>query len=95
MGDKGPFVNISGSIVIKGAGYFDSGIIANASSGVVRIQGTTDLRNCKYVSSSTSGGLIKNRGTSLVYALGDGKGSNGNWSFIRPKKKIWMPQPAV
>ena len=84
MGDAGPFVNISGTIIINGSGYFDSGLINNASSGVVRIQGVTNLSNCNYESTSTSGGLIKQRGSSLVYALGDGIGTNGSWTFIRP-----------
>lgn len=84
MGEAGPFVNISGTNIINGSGYFDSGLINNASSGVVRIQGVTNLSNCNYESISTSGGLIKHRGSSLVYALGDGIGTYGNWTFVRP-----------
>ena len=84
MGSDGAFVNLSGTIIVNGAGKVDSGLVASAPSGVLRIQGTTDLSGCKYVSTATSGGLVKGRSASLVYAIGDGSGINGNWTYLRP-----------
>ena len=84
-GDKGPFIDVTDEIVVArngNSGSFDAGLVYNMESGVLRIQGVTDLTNCKYVNAS-SGQIVKERNNALVYALGDGKGTKGNWSFRR------------
>lgn len=84
MGKNGSFVDISGNITIKGIGKVHAGLIYNNSdtNGIVRLQGITDLSAATFVDSS-SGQIMKHRDALLVYALGDGSGTNNGWSLKR------------
>ena len=82
MGEAGPFVDVSGTITIKGSGSVDAGLVGTGSTGVLRLQGITDLSAAKFVGAS-SGQIMKSRGASLVYAIGDGAGTNSGWALKR------------
>lgn len=93
MGKNGSFVDVSGTITIKGVGKVDAGLIYNFSVydngkltdsayGVVRLQGITDLSAATFVNSA-SGQIMKNRDALLVYAIGDGEGTNSGWTLKR------------
>ncbi len=79
-GAGGSFIDVSGLIAING--NFDAGLVNKLDEGVLRIQGTTDLSAFSQ-RDSASGTIVKSRGRALVYAKGDGKGTNGNWTLKR------------
>ncbi len=80
IGTGGSFVDVSGSVVVSGS--CDAGLIHEIPQGVIRLQGTTDLGG--FVQrGNESGTIAKNRNRALVYAPGDGKGTNGNWTLKR------------
>ncbi len=79
-GDGGSFVDVSSTNKVEGT--FDGGLIGKMPQGVLRITGTTDFSAYTKVDSA-SAFIVKGRGHALVYALGDGKGVNGNWTFKR------------
>ena len=81
MGTTGSFVDVSGSITVGGNCL--AGLVYKASAGVLRIQGTTDLGSLTQPNNSVTGSFVNQRGRSLVYALGDGSGTNGNWTLKR------------
>ncbi len=78
-GSDGPFIDVSGNITITGAGKYGAGLVNELPSGVLRIQGTTDLTSCKL--DTYSARIVRSRGRSLVYALGSGNGSG--WTLKR------------
>ena len=85
MGKNGSFVDVSGTITIKGVGKVDAGLIYNSNAdtnGVVRLQGTTDL-SAAIFSDSSSGQIMKHRDALLVYAIGDGEDINSGWTIKR------------
>ncbi|MBQ9468206.1 MAG: hypothetical protein IJU52_04280 [Clostridia bacterium] len=86
IGKGGTFVDATGGTngitVSTDSGTLDAGLIGSMPEGVLRMQGTFDLSG--FVQNSASSGyLVKNRDHALVYALGDGKGTTGNWTFKR------------
>ena len=89
IGEGGSFIDATGNITIgeapaagAEAGKFDAGLIGNMPNGVLRMSGTFDLG--QFVQYGTASGyLVKDRDRALVYALGDGEGTNGNWTFKR------------
>lgn len=88
FGDAGSFLDVSGSIIVSSSNddaKFNAGIINNMPSGVLRLQGTTDLSACQYLSGSDCGQIVNSRGNALIYALGNGESltSDSNWKFIR------------
>lgn len=82
MGNKGPFIDVSGTITVKGSGKVEAALIGNGPTGVLRLKGLTDLSNTSYVDWN-SGQIMKYRDASLVYAIGDGEGTNNGWAFKR------------
>lgn len=79
-GDVGSFLDVSSTNKVEGT--FDGGLVGKMPQGVLRIKGTTDFSAYTKVDSA-SAFIVKGRGHALVYALGDGKGVNGNWTFKR------------
>ncbi|MBQ9468213.1 MAG: hypothetical protein IJU52_04315 [Clostridia bacterium] len=80
LGSKAPFVDVSGSVTVTGT--FDAGVIGDAQTGVLRMQGVLDLSGYTAINAD-SAFIVKNRDRALIYALGDGKGTNGSWTFKR------------
>lgn len=92
QGDQGHFLSVSGTTTIKGS---DNGkapstgsILGKASSGILRLGGTTDLSGFTISRTGTECGQIAGTidGT-IVYARGTGNGNGGDgydWKFIRP-----------
>ena len=80
LGENGSFVDLSSTNKVEGV--FDGGLIGKMPQGVLRIAGTTDFSAYSKVDSA-SAFIVKERRHALVYALGDGKGVNGNWTFKR------------
>ena len=83
---SGVFVDVSGTIKIKGSGKYKAGLIdkfgTNNYTGLLRIQGTTDLSACKFYNWD-SAYIVRERSAVIVYALGDGEGTKGNWTLKR------------
>ena len=79
-GAGGSFIDLTGGTVISGT--FDAGLVADMPQGVLRMSGVFDLSGYTQYSIA-SGYLVKDRGRSLIYALGNGSGTVGNWSFKR------------
>ena len=79
--DVGSFADVSGSVIVSGTSG-SAGLIGSMSDGVLRIAGTTDLGGLTRTDGE-SGAIVKDRDRALIYALGDGKGTNGNWTFKR------------
>ena len=71
----GNFIDVCGTL--KANGTCNSGIVSDLSSGVLRIQGTTDMSGA----TNKTAQLVGTRGSALVYALGNGDGSG--WVFKR------------
>lgn len=76
-GSGGAFVDVSGTVTVSG--NCQAGLIGNMPSGVLRIAGTTNLSGA----AATQAHIVNSRGRALIYALGDGKGVNGTWTFKR------------
>ena len=92
QGEQGHFLSVSGTTTIKGSdnGKAPSigGILGKASSGILRLGGTTDLSEFTINRTGTECGQIAGTidGT-IVYARGSGNGNGGDgydWKFIRP-----------
>ena len=84
IGSKGSFADISGEIKVTGKA--DAGILYHGTEGVLRLQSTTDHTtdlSSHEMFNWSSAAIMKTRGRVLVYALGDGKGTNGNWTLKR------------
>ncbi len=89
---KGVFVDVSGTITVKGSGKYRAGLIDKFGqfgnngekkyTGVLRIQGITDLSACKFYDWE-SAYILRERSAVIVYALGDGEGTKGNWTLKR------------
>ncbi|MBR4910941.1 MAG: hypothetical protein IKZ47_06445 [Clostridia bacterium] len=79
-GSGGSFIDLTGNITVSG--NLDAGIISDAPHGVIRMSGVFDLSGFTQAGTS-SGYLVKDRNRALVYALGDGAGTVGNWTFKR------------
>ena len=77
IGSLGSFVDVKGAIKVSGKCY--ASLVSNMSEGILRIKGTTDLSG--YVADGST--FVKSRGRALVYALGDGTGTNGDWTLLR------------
>lgn len=92
INSKGVFVDVSGTITIKGAGKYKAGLVdrfgrienngAKNYVGVLRIQGVTDLSQCKF-NDWDSAYIVRERSATIIYALGDGEGVKGNWTLKR------------
>ena len=92
INSKGVFVDVSGTITIKGAGKYKAGFVdrfgkienngAKNYVGVLRIQGVTDLSQCKF-NDWDSAYIVRERSATIIYALGDGEGVKGNWTLKR------------
>ena len=79
-GSGGSFIDVTGNVTVSGT--YDAGLVADMPQGVLRLSGLFDLTG--FVQYSTSSGyLVKERNRSLIYALGDGFGTAGNWTFKR------------
>lgn len=84
LGSGGSFADVTGTVTITGS--VDAGLVGKLPSGVLRLQGTTDLSAAVIA----SGQFVGSRGRSLVYALGDGEGltgAHGNWMVLRNPAK--------
>lgn len=79
----GSFLDISGTIHATGS-KFNSGLVSNQGSGVVRIQGTTDFHGAQF----STAHLVGTRGDGLVYALGSGTDEGSGWTFIRANSNV-------
>ena len=79
-GSGGSFIDLTGNVTVSG--QFDAGLVADIQQGVLRLSGVYNFGSFLQ-HNSASGYLVKERGRALVYALGDGKGTNGNWTFKR------------
>ena len=80
-GADGYFLDF-GTVTVKADDGMDAvncgGLIGNLESGVLRLQGTTDLSNAKIKNEGTTKGqLVGNRNNALIYALGDGNKDAG------------------
>ncbi|MBR5942741.1 MAG: hypothetical protein IKZ81_05295, partial [Clostridia bacterium] len=82
-GTGGSFIDLTGNVAITGSSTLDAGLVANIPSGVLRLSGVFDFGGFASRSSAASGYLVKDRGRALIYALGDGEGNVGNWTFKR------------
>lgn len=93
MGSKGSFLDTEGLVSVGGT--FIAGLVDDASEGVIRLQGITDIGGY-YASSDahklTAGNdqqaqLVNKRGSCLVYAKGTGSdynsGTGKGWTFYR------------
>ena len=79
-GSGGSFIDVTGNVTI--AGKFDAGLVASITQGVLRLSGVFDMGGFTRFD-VPSGYLVKERGRVLVYALGDGNGTVGNWTLKR------------
>ncbi|MBO4432111.1 MAG: hypothetical protein J5852_01130 [Clostridia bacterium] len=79
-GSGGSFIDVTGNVTVSG--QFDAGLVADIQQGVLRLSGVYNFGSFSQ-HSAASGYLVKERGRALVYALGDGKGTVGNWTFKR------------
>ncbi|MBO4594556.1 MAG: hypothetical protein J5697_02500, partial [Clostridia bacterium] len=80
IGSGGSFIDATGNITVSGT--MDAGLIANMPQGVLRLSGVFDLSGF-VKADADSGELVKSRNRALIYATGDGKGTNGNWTYKR------------
>lgn len=79
-GTGGSFVDVTGGITVSGT--LTAGLVADIQQGVLRLSGVFDLGSFVQYDGA-SGYLVKERGRALVYALGNGFGTVGNWTFKR------------
>ena len=80
-GSNGSFIDVSGNVTVSGS--FWAGLIETFQQGVLRIAGTTDLSSFSQHSTSnlTAGTIVRTRGRSLIYALGNGE--DAGWTLKR------------
>ena len=93
MSEAGHFLSVSGEVSINSSSVGGKvpgmgGILGNATNGVLRISGTTDLSKLAFSKTGTAFGQIAGEidGTT-VYALGSGNGDGTGdygWKLIRP-----------
>lgn len=81
LGSGGSFADLTGTVTITG--NVDVGLVGKLPAGVLRLQGVTDLS----AAITASAQFVGSRSRSLVYALGDGFGTNGNWTVKRNHTK--------
>ena len=75
-GYKGHMIDI-GDFTLSSSDFSGAGLVGTMGAGVVRLSGTTDMSSAK----CSTAQLVNNRGSALIYALGDG--SSGDWLFKR------------
>ena len=80
----GSFVDVTGDVVISGK--CDAGLVSQFNSGVLRLDGLTDISGMVTYDTS-SAKLVKDRVNTLIYALGDGE-TSGGWQYYRNNSRL-------